>query len=99
MEHYWKLRLNEKNFKRLVNYIIGIDDNINPVSIINNVIDHDYSTIEEVFVFLRKRQINKRFKDVSVEGALLGDFVPYEEWEKWCEKDIYNRYPNGEFLE
>lgn len=97
-EYYYKLELSDYDFQFLLDSCIGIKSDYKN-SIKNCVHDGDYTTIEEIFTFLRKHQKLKRFKDVTVEGALLGDFVPYELWEFWCHLDTKKRYPNGEFSE
>ncbi len=92
---YFKVKLNDKDFQELLELTVGSGFDDNHFSIKNNVKKGDFSTIEEVFTFLRKN------KDATVEGALLGDFLNEEEggtgdvresWDYWLRKDTKNRY-------
>jgi len=97
---YWQLKLNELDFKKLLGFVV--DNDMNNISIRSNIKKFDYTTIEEVFEFLRQRQTKSKFKKITVEGALLGEFVledgeGLDSWEYWLKKDIDGRYAKGEY--
>ncbi len=92
---YFKLKLNDKNFEELLELTTGSGFDQNDFSIKKNVEKGDFSTIEEIFTFLRKN------KEATVEGALLGDFLNEEEggtvydrqsWDYWLRKDTKKRF-------
>ena len=90
---YYMLELSDDDFQRLLRLALGYDTTNNSASLKISMAVQDYSTIDEMFNFLRNK------KDSTIEGALLGDFMTENDedpcnWKYWLKLDRHGRFKN-----